>query len=241
MCKRISLLALATVMTSIAAASAGAADLAPPPPPAPEIRPSVTDWTGPYIGGVLGGICMDGTYDRSTSGGASSDPDLRGCGLQGGVMAGFNYQFNNIVVGLEGDFVAGGKTGKNISMQDALYVNWMSTLRPRAGFVANDNTLLYVTGGVAWLKAKWKDTGVGESKTNLHTGYVVGGGIEHAVTTNIHVRAEYLYANFNEKDYTFNCATCGAGGGAGTVTGSTDLGDVHTFRIGVRWNLPVNW
>jgi len=242
MYKRISLAALAAFMTSATAATAMAADLAPPPPPAPapQIRSSINDWTGPYLGGVIGGTCMDGTYDRTTSGGASSDPDLRGCGFDGGFVGGYNYQIGQMLFGAEGDFTFGGKTGKNISMQDNLYVDWKSSLRGRLGYISNDDTLFYFTGGVAWLHAKWKDTGTNQSVKNTHTGFVIGGGIEHAMTENIHLRAEYLYSNYNDKDYTFNCSSCGVGGGAGTVTGTTDLGNVHTFRLGVTWNFPVS-
>ena len=241
MYKRISLLALATFMTSAAAATAMAADLAPPPPPpAPEIRPSVTDWTGPYLGAVVGGTCIDGEYDRVESGGGTADPDLRGCGFNGGIVGGFNYQISNIVLGLEGDVTFGGKTAKNIVQQDAITPIWTTTLRPRVGFLANNDTLFYVTGAVAWLRSEWKDTGTGQKVKKTHTGYVIGGGIEHALLENVHLRAEYLYQNYNDQSYTFNCGTCGVGGGAGTVTGTTDLGNVHTFRVGMTWNFPVS-
>ena len=250
--KRTSLLALAAIMTAFAGKAALAADLAPPPPPppAPEIRASVSDWTGPYLGAVLGGTCMDTEWDfqQDTDRDGTIDvvtPDLpmNGCGLSGGVLAGFNYQIDNVVLGVEGDWTWGSKTGKHTDIitggveRDHYKIKWQNSLRARVGLLATQNTLFYVTGGVSWLRGRVKETTPVEiSDTRTHLGYVLGGGIEHALTENIHLRAEYLYSSFKKKTY----GPFTDPGPYPTASAKIGLDDVHTFRAGVTWNFPVS-
>jgi outer membrane immunogenic protein len=261
MFKRSTLTALAALMLFAGTKIASAADLAPPPPPAPEIRPSVTDWSGPYLGGVIGGTCMDTSMDFHTW-----DNDfgvnrwtgplvMNGCGLSGGIVGGYNFQMDSIVFGLEGDFIWGSRTGEHTDVawsatpptiqRDVYEIDWMASIRPRIGWLMSANTMLYVTGGVSWLRGTLKDTGslsgTSTSFSETHLGYVVGGGIEHALTENIHLRAEYLYSSYEDKIYGTFCATCANDGDSSTVSVNVreDLDNIHTFRLGVTWNFPV--
>ncbi len=263
MYKRISLLALSAFMVSTAASIAAAADLPPPPPaPAPQIRATAADWTGPYFGGVIGGTCMDtdtavGIVDlTANTPSAPQDPALNGCGVSGGLVGGFNYQFGNVVAGLEGDFTWGSdKTGQHTDVTGAgdligeyYNVKWMASIRPRVGWLMNDDTLFYVTGGPAWMKGEMEDIITSQKVSKTHFGYAIGGGMEHALTENIHLRAEYMFSSYNKKDYVFTCP----GGGAGCAdpngdgddgyraTARNDMDQFHTFRIGVTWNFPVS-
>ena len=54
--KRVSLAAASVVVLSLSALPSFAADLdlPPPPPPMPELRASVADWSGLYVGAQLG-------------------------------------------------------------------------------------------------------------------------------------------------------------------------------------------
>ena len=87
-----------TALTALFGGSAIAADLrrpayTPPPP--------VSNWTGFYIGGNLGGAWARGSVNDSLFGlSASSDRS----GFIGGGQLGVNYQFSNIVLGAEWDF-----------------------------------------------------------------------------------------------------------------------------------------
>ena len=102
--KRVSLAASAVVL-SLSALPAFAADLdlPPPPPPMPELRASVTDWTGLYIGGYLGVGCLGAYYIPSVA----DDPNMGGCAGMGGVYGGYNYQVgSSFVVGIEADYGA---------------------------------------------------------------------------------------------------------------------------------------
>ncbi len=268
--KTISLLALAAVASAAAAASASAADLAPPPPPAPapEIRSSIADWTGPYVGAVVGGTCMDTDFSTTTTyqvsdaangevnpAPTSSDPALNGCGVSGGFVYGFNYQFDRAVVGLEGDFTWGGRTGDHHDTTSAgdkigeyYNVKWQTSVRARVGWLSNDDTLFYITGGPSWMRGEMEDILTGQKDANTHFGYVIGGGIEHAVTENIHLRAEYLFSAYKAKTYgpyTCNeCVTDVANGDttneSSTTTAREEMNAFHTFRVGLTWNFPVS-
>ncbi len=265
---RTSLLALAAIM--FAGSAAQAADLAPPPPPAPEIRPAATDWTGPYVGALLGGTCMDTTnttLDTVENGtdlnndGDFTDPgeswdgtstqqltagpyDLNGCGIHGGFVAGFNYQIDNMVFGIEGDWTWGGKTGEHNddNEHDRFDIKWMASIRARLGVLATDKTLFYVTGGAGWLRGEAIDVASGTSFENTHPGYVIGGGVEHALTENLHLRAEYLFSSYKEKTYGTFCAACATDGNSQTaaVDVKEKMENFHTFRAGITWNFPVS-
>ena len=67
-------------------------------PPAP---PAYYTWTGFYIGGNIGGAWAHGSVDDSLFGLSASASHS---GFIGGGQLGFNYQFSNIVLGVEWDF-----------------------------------------------------------------------------------------------------------------------------------------
>ena len=130
-----------------AAQCAAAADLSVAPlyttaPPA-EVTQAY-NWTGFYLGANGGG-----GWGRSWWNGTATPVDLSGA--QVGGTAGYNWQFGNTVLGLEGDMdwsnlkgtgttgCAAGCTAEN---------NWLSTVRGRVGY-AFGGILPYVTGGLA--------------------------------------------------------------------------------------------
>jgi outer membrane immunogenic protein len=89
---------------------------------------------------------------------------------------------------------------------------WFTTARARAGFTPWERVLIYATGGIAWANFQ-SNTAVafatspvlapyngavhaGSVSTN-QMGWVVGGGLEWALTNNWSVKAEYLYLRFD--------------------------------------------
>ncbi len=214
--------------------SALAADLPPPPPP-PQMR---GDWTGVFIGGTAGVGCFQTIYVPSIG----PDPALNGCTLTGGVLAGWNYQINdNIVIGGEGDYMWAGNTGHNPSPENIAYrADNISTIRGRVGWL-DGNTLLYATAGIGWVQGTMSAL-VGPSSLlakdhDTHTGFVVGGGIEHAFTPNLHARLEYLYGTFNKRKYDLSVSTC-----TPTCIVGLKMKDLHMVRASLTWNFsPFLW
>jgi outer membrane immunogenic protein len=87
---------------------------------------------------------------------------------------------------------------------------WLASARAKIGFTGWwNNTMLYATGGGAWANAEYTATTLpgpiaagmgGSSNTSFSTtkaGWVAGGGAEWQATTNILLRAEYLYYRIN--------------------------------------------
>lgn len=202
------------------AASALAADLPPPPPPPIEIRQSTYDWSGVYVGGLIGVGSVDNTYIPI----GTPDPEISGSGLVGGFMAGYNYQFDNFVVGAETDFMFTDIKNRNTSDGVEQKFSYLTTMRARAGW-AHDNTLFYATAGIGFIRSKFSLLApLNESLSKTHMGYVVGGGMEHAFSQNLTARAEYLYGSFNKKNYVY---------AAGTVR--TGIDDLHIARAGLAY------
>ncbi|QPC45060.1 porin family protein [Kaustia mangrovi] len=230
--------AMAVAIGSYAAPHAHAADLPvyTPPPPVP-----VWSWTGPYAGLHVGTVDgdLDGDMEltgTSVSSSANMDPN----GIMGGLQVGYNYQFDSVVVGLEGDIGFG-------DVDDVIYpdslvpriesrIDWMATIRGRLGW-AWDRTLFYVTGGVAFadvkIKSEFSFSAFDDSDSDRETlvGWTVGGGVEHALTDNISLKAEYLYADLGKKTFRYSPTIFGS---AEDWNSDMDL-KTHTFRVGVNW------
>lgn len=135
-------------------------------------------------------------------------------GFTGGVHAGYNWQLgNSLLVGAEVDFgyfnSAGSKTflgpvgGGPILLNQSVSTSWLSTVRPRVGFLLN-NAHVYGTGGLALTNLRGaysfltpaNERDVAEF-SDIKLGWTVGGGIEFAFAKNWNVGAEYLYVKFD--------------------------------------------
>jgi len=184
--------------------TAAAADLPPRPAPAPyykaPVEVPVYNWTGFYIGinggGGFGRSQWDSTGSFNTSG-----------GLVGGTV-GYNYQFGQAVVGVEGDIDwadINGTTNTACPFGCKTTDNWLSTVRGRLGYAA-DRFMPFVTGGAAFGDIRASTPGfAGASNTNA--GWTVGAGLEFAIAGNWTAKAEYLYVDLGK----FNCGiSCGA-------------------------------
>jgi outer membrane immunogenic protein len=113
------------------------------------------------------------------------------------------------VYGIEGDFSGlSGDISRNIASVGALStkVDWLSTVRGRAG-VAMNNVLLYVTGGVAFadVENSLLISGIPEASTsNTRVGWTVGGGAEYMFTPNWIGRLEFLYADLGHQNAAYS-------------------------------------
>ena len=161
---------------------------------------AVYNWTGFYIGinggGGFGRSQWDSTGSFNTSG-----------GLVGGTV-GYNYQFGQAVVGVEGDIDwadINGTTNTACPLGCKTTDNWLSTVRGRLGYAA-DRFMPFVTGGAAFGDIRASTPGfAGASNTNA--GWTVGAGLEFAIAGNWTAKAEYLYVDLGK----FNCGiSCGA-------------------------------
>ena len=184
--------------------TAAAADLPPRMAPAPYYKApaevQVYNWTGFYIGinggGGFGRSQWDSTGGFNTSG-----------GLVGGTV-GYNYQFGQGVVGLEGDIDwadINGTTNAACPLGCKTSDHWLSTVRGRLGYAA-DRFMPFVTGGAAFGDIRASTPGFAGGN-NTNAGWTVGAGLEFAIAGNWTAKAEYLYVDLGK----FNCGiSCGA-------------------------------
>lgn len=200
---------LVSVMVLPFAVNANAADavMTPPEPPAqPVLQPETVQlWTGPYAGIFLG-------YNWGNFDAVSADAD----DVAGGGYAGYNWQVNDFVFGVEGDigYSAQEASSGGLQAQNGLF----GSLRGRAGYSFNP-FMIYATGGVAAADIEYTEAGASDSNTAV--GYTVGGGVEGFVTDNVTARVEYRYTDYGSDDYQL---------GTGTVTSGYDE---HSVRAGV--------
>ena len=85
--------------------------------------------------------------------------------------------------------------------------NVIGSLAGRLGYAfgATGQTLVFVKGGAAFINEKFSATVFPgpvlrfQSEKDLRWGWMVGGGIEHALTRNWSIKGEYNYSNFGTR------------------------------------------
>ena len=165
------------------AGPAVAADLAVRAPaykaPAPVV--AVSNWTGFYFGGNVGGVWAkdDVTWIANTAGfgagafttalNAAGTGRIDTSGVTAGGQIGFNYQINSFVVwGIEADLnytdlsdsrslAVAPPAVPGTTVTSTYESKWLATVRGRIGVLPTQSLLLYATGGVAFAGIKTSD------------------------------------------------------------------------------------
>jgi outer membrane immunogenic protein len=223
---------LAALVTPVSAADLPVK--APPP-----VAAIVYSWTGFYIGASAGWIRQRDAGDSNffQVGAAPNNPQshsVSDSSFIAGAHAGYNWQLNRLLLGLEGDW-NWVNTRNSFCRQTDIFsapctdntrgfvtlsseTDWIATLRGRLGYTW-DRFLVYGTGGAALGKV---DTtvnvsclvaGCGVSPTpltssgsfsNTKAGWVAGGGVELMLAANWTARAEYLHVDLGTVTNTHN-------------------------------------
>jgi outer membrane immunogenic protein len=193
--------------------SAGAADLPPAPAPVAPVAyapAAIYNWTGFYFGGHAGAGFANSSWSDPFTG--ANNTFSTGAGFLGGGQIGANYQWNMLVLGVEGDFSWTGLKGTGTdSLGDTIgtNTNWTSTVTGRVG-AAFDRLLLYGKGGVAFAQdqSSFTDTFANSASTNfMRTGWTVGAGLEYGITRNWSAKIEYDYLSFGSQPLSFTTPT----------------------------------
>jgi outer membrane immunogenic protein len=194
------------------------------------------DFKGFYVGANGGGAF--GRFDVDTSPSfsptgyfaststpaitAASGQKVKPNGFTAGGQAGYNFQWDTFVFGLEADFGKMDLSGSTTVTQtypccaptaftvaQSAETSWLFTARPRVG-VNFGHVLLYGTSGFALTSVKYSalftdtfatahETASLERKT---PGWVAGGGAEVRVTHHVSIKGEYLYLGFMNQTVT---------------------------------------
>lgn len=176
---------------------------------------SPSDWSGLYFG-ANGGYGW-GSTNIETSGslklplnGLVFDFSTDG-GVAGGT-AGYNWQFNNMVLGLEGDIDWANITGDSAPIAlgglptvITAKMDWLATLRARVGFTV-DRFLVFGTaglagGGFSGVVSNFPHDGMMSTASGTQYGYSLGGGIEMALAPHVSAKAEYMHVDLGTGSY----------------------------------------
>ena len=175
--------------------------------------PNMTGYQGPTLGPL------------DVSGGSNS-----ASGWLAGAQIGYNYQIKNWVLGVEGEVswtsLKGSNKDPNYSNINQTDTDFVGVLSGRLGY-AWDRLLVYGKAGGAWAHDKYSvltnttfTVGNGspapvtvtsgtmvDAATVNRFGYMLGAGVEYALTPQWSVRAEYQYLDFGWQHTTFTPTT----------------------------------
>lgn len=135
-----------------------------------------------------------------------------------------NAQDGHMVYGFEGDISFGevDASANIFSESVSLNTDLFATIRGRVG-VAADYILLSGTAGLAILDGDISRDFSGPTPSFTAVGGVVGAGAELAINKDVSLKAEFLYAIFDE--------TVDLGG-----SDEFDIDNFYTVRFGVNWH-----
>jgi len=214
-------------------------------------------WTGFYVGANAGVIFSDN--DITTSGNAANTAsnvalNRRAANLSNndesftiGGQVGYNYQIGNFVLGAEADLNYVDRKS-NIGFVSTLgdrsayrqELEYLGTARVRVGY-AFDRVLVYATGGLAYGEVKNSANFFANTLGNplqfsggtsdVEVGYTVGGGVEYAFTSNLSLKAEYLYYDLGKTNVLVNAIP-----GVGVNSYNANFkNDGHIVRAGLNY------
>lgn len=210
------LLLTTTVVLSAASASFAGGYTTPVVEAEPVTVASVTpvapayNWSGAYVGANVnwGEASADAKGDLRSAlssvglGETLSEPE----GASAAIRAGYDWQFNRMIVGLGAEYNAGKyDAGLEGQLGDALEADVelknTATVFARAGYAFTDNIVGYGLLGYTWAKGEISIDGVGSESEDLD-GVTVGLGGEYLINNNWSAYGEYAYTDFGDIDNT---------------------------------------
>lgn len=184
------------------------------------IQPEQSDrgWSGFYLGLATGVAATTTRYSVTAPVGntfVSSPREFTDPGILGGLYAGYDVDLGDFIVGFEGDIAAlggvsqedyffGAKTDETISES----IDWLATLRARAGY-GSDQNLVYLTGGLAagHVNADYNYSNTfitafsyDGSASGFEFGWALGVGAEVRLDSHWSFRAEFMHVDLNDTE-----------------------------------------
>jgi outer membrane immunogenic protein len=258
--RRLTVISLVAAGVSVAITAATAADISPAPVYAKApVAAAPFSWSGFYVG-AQGGAGWGTTTDNLLSENGDPSPMTTTFqdqinGWHGGFTAGYNWQFNQLVLGVEGDWSLADISGKsdcsafssifvlrsNCSLSSKL--GNFATIDGRLGF-AVDHALVYVKGGAAYGHFTHDDSAglfggalplglFALSATDNRWGGTAGVGIEYAFARNWSAKLEYDYLDFGTRTVTLNGSFNFGGANLSTIDSIRE--QVSVVRAGVNY------
>jgi outer membrane immunogenic protein len=234
-----------------------------------QIAPDGT--TGPGYGtGGSSNPYQGPTYSNTSGLAATFDTPAKQKGVLYGGQIGLNSQIvPKIVVGVEADLqgvsnnndgVTFGSVTPNVNFpgfpvtQSATVsskLDFLGTIRARAGYLVAPSFLVYITGGLAYGKTEFSTSitqnvnspllagpyAAAATDSAIRFGGTIGGGVEWLITQNWSVKAEYLYVGLGTATVNFNLINplAGLNFSSATVVSSTHFSE-NIARAGLNYH-----
>ncbi len=163
---------------------------------------------GPFVG-VQAGLSRDAVGRTGTQLGAVAVDHGRNS-FAGGLFAGYDYSIApRVVVGAEAGLSFGASDAIEGSAGSAPAVidpKRQIDLSARAGYLIRQDTLVYVRGGYANVRARTTIGAKAEaiSRSSDLQGWTLGAGTERSLTSTVSARVEYRYADLGEGNGRFD-------------------------------------
>jgi outer membrane immunogenic protein len=240
-------------MATLGAASVAHADGMDRGGQAAYVRPFT--WTGFYVGGHVGYGWGDNNRLRDLDGWVGNFRIGDADGASVGLQAGYNQQFQRIVVGIEGDAGFLGVTGAGqfpafVGVSPAsesaatVDMDYYGTITGRLGFTVADRLLIYGKAGWGWVRARasFSDSAgnftlvSGLERKDTLDGGVWGGGLEYALSDWFSLKVEYLRYDLSD---TLTHTARSAGGSSFRF--AHHIEDIDTVKVGfnIKFNRDV--
>lgn len=163
---------------------------------------------GQFYGGVFSGMTATSPdYHEPGDPNMERNPAMSGPTI--GALGGFELKVNGVNIAAEADMAL----LDNKAPHDPAGANWYTSfnakwhahVRGRLGFDVGPATQIYAAGGAAFLRMTTDDMdpewGI---VTKTHSGWSVGGGLEHRLGRKIWLRAEYLHDEYRSQTGTID-------------------------------------
>ncbi len=222
--------------------------------------PTQYDWGGLYVGAHLGGA-LSLTDLKDPFGPSLFGDTVRSPGPLAGGQIGYNWQWGRAVFGAEADAswadLFGTETcfaysGFYVSSNCRSDTSALGTVAGRFGWLVGPDagTLLYGKAGGAWRHGTVDadtngNAGFPASSTSgTRWGWMLGAGVERAISRRWSVNAEYDYLSFGDSGFstpTGSLQPAPAPGPGNLITVSPTATvvsqDMHLFKVGVNYRL----
>ncbi|MEO0543111.1 MAG: outer membrane beta-barrel protein [Pseudomonadota bacterium] len=185
-------------------------------------------WSGFYVGlGFGGGAVVHDAELFNVPSPLIRLNGLGGEGVFGELTAGYDYATGNgLVFGVGANArLSTVATTLELGGLDADITNdYGFDVFARAGYLVTPQTLAYALAGYSYQHFDINATGAGSVFDWGANGFVVGAGIETAISQRIHLKGEYRYSQYGEQDF----------GSGGLIE---VLPSMHTVSLGVTYRL----
>ncbi|MDX2201451.1 MAG: outer membrane beta-barrel protein [Hyphomicrobiaceae bacterium] len=199
-------------------------------------------FSGAYVGGTLGGAWLHA--DQHPIGETKINKTDEG--LAGGVLAGYGWQCDRWVLGVETDINLT-SLETNATQTGSYYrttLDWLGSVRGRLGTTIRKDVLLYGTAGLAYAERahRFEDntlTAFVDTQKGWDTGFVYGGGIEMLRANRFLLRIEGLFVDLGKTHHDYRITyTSSCGSPPCTATTSSDWKDsFFVARVGLSVKL----